>query len=461
MVKFGILILTAFMALNCQSQFKGKAYEHASIGFSLVNVARGEQLAQINAEKSLAPASVLKLVTTATALEILGPDYKYTTTVGSNVRIEGGLLKGDLVIKGTGDPSLGSRYVYKDMYAFMDKWIIDLKQKGLKKINGSIIADVSLYYPEPVPTRWIWEDIGNYYGAGVYALTCFDNYYELGFHPAKVGAKARISTIDPEVPGMHFLVEAVGSPVNKDSAYIYGGPYQMEKIVRGAIPANKMNFSIRGAIPNPPLVLVQTLKRKLKASGIEVKGDAKVSLSPIEVLHVLSQTVSPNVKSIAKILNFMSNNLFAEHLLKSLAPDKDVAGNIRLLKDFWKDKGLETTACFLYDGSGLSPSNAVSPHFLTALLSYMSNKSSNAVSFREVIPEAGKEGTVQYFLKKQDEAKVWAKSGSMDNTRCYAGYIEKGGETFAFSIMVNKFTCTQKEVVKDIESFLLDQIKKL
>ncbi|MFB6318103.1 D-alanyl-D-alanine carboxypeptidase/D-alanyl-D-alanine-endopeptidase [Saccharicrinis sp. FJH54] len=462
MRKSGILIIILiFLAFKCHAQFQDEDYQHASVGISVVDVSGNKSVQSLNPDKSLVPASTLKLLTTATVLKKLGAAYRFKTELLANGSVSDGILNGSLIVKGSGDPTLGSRYFNPDIYSFIDDWITALKARGIKGIEGDLVADISGFYPEPVPSRWIWEDIGNYYGAGVYPLTCFDNYYTLSFYPAKVGAKARIATVDPEIKGLSFTVEAVGSPVNKDSAYIFGGPFEMHKRVRGSIPANRMDFSIKGAIPNPPEVLLDALKGKLIESGIKVKGELILSDVPVPADLKITETISPELSEIAAIVNYHSNNLFAEHLFRAVQPDKDIQSIVKEIKQYWESMGIDMSPCFLYDGSGLSPSDALSPKLMTDILCLMAKDADAGDGFMKTIPQAGKEGSVRSFLQNTTDAVVLAKSGSMDNTRCYAGYIKKGGKTFAFSIMVNKFTCSQKKVVQDIESWLSQTIQTL
>ncbi|MFC0875560.1 D-alanyl-D-alanine carboxypeptidase/D-alanyl-D-alanine-endopeptidase [Saccharicrinis sp. FJH2] len=462
MGKSGFIIISLiFFAFKCHSQFQTEEYQHASLGFSVVDVATGESVKSLNQDKSLVPASTLKLITTATALEKLGKDYRFKTEVLASAMPVKGVLKGDLIIKGGGDPTLGSRYFNNNIYSFLEDWVTAIKNKGITEIKEDIVADLSLFYPEPIPSRWIWEDIGNYYGAGVYPLSCFDNYYTLTFYPAKIGAKARVASVDPKIKDMTFNIEAVGSSLNRDSAYIYGGPFELQRVVRGSVPANKIDFSIKGSIPDPPKVLLEMLKEKLLTSGVKVSGDVVLSYNPVQAGLKITETLSPSLHEIAENVNFISNNLFAEHLFRALQPDGDIHHITNDLKTFWERRGIPTTSCFMYDGSGLSPSDAVSAKFMTDLLVYMATTGRAGKPFMETIPQAGREGSVSYFLRDLKSAIVLAKSGSMDNTRCYAGYIKKDGKTFAFSIMVNKFTCSQKKVIQDIEAWLSQTIETL
>ena len=137
----------------------------------------------------------LSLLTSAAALELLGPGYCFKTQLGytGNLNKSTGLLTGDIVIKGGGDPALGSQY-FKDHYRnFLTDWITTIKKLGIKKIEGRIIADDTRYDNQPVPPKWIWEDIGNYYGAGTYGLSVFDNMFEIHFRTYGEGSIPEIT----------------------------------------------------------------------------------------------------------------------------------------------------------------------------------------------------------------------------------------------------------------------------
>lgn len=458
----GLLLIILFLNLfNGLAQFSSEAYKHSGLAVSVMDVSNGALIVSENSDMALVPASTLKLVTTATALEILGSDYTFTTKLAYKGLISGSTLHGNIIINGGGDPTLGSRYFNDDIYGFITSWVEAIKQKGMTTIQGDIVVDASFFYSEPLPTRWVWEDVGNYYGAGVYALSCFDNYYTLHFNAAKIGQLARISSFEPNIQDLEFDVEAYGSNNSSDSAYIFGGPNALHKIVRGSIPANRIDFAIKGAIPNPPLVAAQMLVKALHHNGILVKGDARVVYKKEVIDGMLCTTVSPTLEAIIKCVNFNSNNLFAEHLLRALDPKGDNPSAINKLKSYWSGQGINTSACFLFDGSGLSPSNGLSTRFICDVLSFMQTRSTNKDVFINSIPKAGKEGTVKNFMRNTNDAMLWIKSGSMDNARCYAGYIKKGERMFAFSVMVNKFTCSQKEAVDDIEDYLKSVLDKL
>lgn len=436
---------------------------HAQVGISIKNCSTGKVIIASNEKGSLHPASVQKLITTASAIEILGPDYQFQTQLKYTGEVKNGILNGDIVIHGGGDPSLGSNY-FNDSENFMDHWINAIKGAGINSISGAVIVGSGIFKNEAVPSRWIWEDIGNYYGAGSFGLSVYDNRYSVHFGATKLGQRARILKIEPSVPNLKIRCEATGSRNKRDSAYIYGGPYTHQKIIRGTIPANKMDFSIMGAMPNPPLFFAQHFTKKLNEAGIMVKGipQAKTHVDKGELLYT---SQSPLLPDLLRIVNFKSNNQYAEHLLKSL--DKSTEGKttvegIKSIKHFWQQQGISTSGLFMYDGSGLSPANAVNAEFITDILVFMAKKSKNAALFKSTLPTAGMEGTVSGFLRNSPlTGNVLAKSGSMDRIRCYAGYVGKDATTYAFTILVNHYTGNSADLILLLESYLEKQFEQL
>ena len=150
-------------------------YKNATFGIHIHNLSTGETMYSRNSNKRMIPASTLKTITTAAALEILGPDYRFSTQVGYTGKIRNKTLAGDLVIVGGGDPALGSEYFENDYSNpdFLDVWAQKFKAAGISRVEGNLVLDGSLYDSEKIPPTWIWEDMGNYYGAGASALTVF------------------------------------------------------------------------------------------------------------------------------------------------------------------------------------------------------------------------------------------------------------------------------------------------
>lgn len=245
-------------------------------------------------------------------------------------------------------------------------------------------------------------------------------------------------------------------------------------MVRGNIPAGRTEFSIKGDIPDPGLMLGETLAIYLKQAGIQIgkvetaRGDYLAghctpgAKQPYRTGQVLCTHVSPPLKDIVREVNVESNNHYAEHLIRTIGrknkndlyADALEAGTT-YVSDYWKKRGFYATSLQMYDGSGLAPQNAVSPSFLTQLLVYMYNTSENASSFIGSLPKAGQEGTLKNFMgNTRYRGKIVAKSGSIGGVQCYAGYLVDGNKKYAFTVMVNKFNGTRPQVRGAIEEFL-------
>jgi D-alanyl-D-alanine carboxypeptidase/D-alanyl-D-alanine-endopeptidase (penicillin-binding protein 4) len=222
----------------------------------------------------------------------------------------------------------------------------------------------------------------------------------------------------------------------------------------GTIPANKASFPVRGDIPDPGLFLAKYFRTHLQKNGIPVKGEGTTyRLSPQlpENQNILTITQSQPLAAIIQVINVKSNNHYAEHLFQTLKVTKELD-----ISSYWEEKKLDSSALFMYDGSGISPVNAVSAGFLADLLVYMDKKEGQEGAFYKSLPIAGKDGTVSSFLKNTAlEGKVHLKSGSITGVQSYSGYVEKGEKRYAFSLIINNFKGKRAELRKEIEQLLV------
>jgi D-alanyl-D-alanine carboxypeptidase/D-alanyl-D-alanine-endopeptidase (penicillin-binding protein 4) len=370
--------------------------KHAAVSFEMIDLSTGKKIAAHNENMALTPASNMKMVTTATALEILGSSFYFETPLLSDGIIQNNTLEGNLYIKGAGDPTLGSEFLGDDKERFLKDWLTGIQQAGIQHIAGNIIVLDQLYGYEGVSPKWLVEDLGNYYAPGIYGISVFDNMCE-------------------------------------------------------TIPANRSSFVAKGDIPDPGLFLANYFTTYLRKNSIEVSGEAttyRLLAEEPKTNRALAIVRSPDLASILRIVNVRSNNHYAEHLYKLLTIKDSVD-----IPAYWAAKNLDTSALFMYDGSGLSPANALSAGFLVQLLEYMDGKGKD---FYYSLPLAGQEGTVASFLKGTSlEGKIRVKSGSMTNVQSYSGYIEKGKKRYAFSIIVNNFTGKRADLKHGIEKLLL------
>ena len=439
--------------------------KHASIGFYADYVKNSDTLARLNAGKNMSPASVLKLFTTGAALDLLGKNHRFSTTLYSSSENFDSDYHGDLIIRGGGDLALGSRMFRKHYYSpesFLAEWIDSLKAKGITSVKGNLIVDVSIFDEMGVPGTWPWEDIGNYYGAGVSGLSYRDNSYKIIFSsPSTAGKRTDIIDIKPEIRGMDITNYVRSSNEQADKAYIYAAPDAKSIKIRGTIPKNRSRFSIRGAMPNPGLQLGRNFKKLLNANNIRCSGDVQLVKQPDKLQYgkEIAVTKSPKLIEIIRKTHYSSVNLFAEHLLRhiglSSGKSASLENSIKALKVFWESNGLNPHEMMIYDGCGLSRFNAVSARQVVEALKYMHSGSSFGKEFYNSLPVAGKQGTVKYFCNNTGaEGELLLKSGSMDNVIAYAGYTNNPEDTLAFSIMVTNYPGESHAVREKLENFM-------
>ncbi len=437
-------------------------HQNSNISILISDTKTGKEIASHRPKHLAIPASSMKLITTATALEILGKDYRFTTQLSIDGTINSeGVLVGNIIIYGNGDPTLGSAKL-GNIY-FLDEWLKVVQSLGIKQIKGNIIADASAYDTEGINPKWLWEDMGNYYAAGAYGISYKDNTYHLQFKSGAIGTTPEIISVTPNIPELQFSNYLKAASINYDNAYIYGAPYSYERAIYGEIPANRNSFTVKGDIPNPALILARDFAWKLKSNNIEIHGKA-VAEKVKERGKVIHTQESPPLSAIIREINVVSNNHYAEHLFRHLALQTEKTASteaaLKVIQEFWKSKGLPVEQLIMRDGSGLSPTNAVSAQFYIALLNYMKS-SANYQTFYTSLPLAGKEGTLSNFLKGTSlERKVKAKSGTLSDVRSYAGYIELNNRSYSFAIIVNYPNANSlSPTTKKIEQLLIEATK--
>lgn len=464
MRKLLLLVMLLFGALQLGVSQKVQKYiddfvsdaalQHTNIGIHAVNVRTGEVLGAYEAQESMATASVLKLLTTATALEQKGANFRYATPISYTGEIVEGKLQGDLVIEGVGDPTFLSKYFPGDDALLQIARL--LKNRGISRIEGNLVLDVSRFQ-SVVPPTWTWEDIGNYYGATVHAINFKDNFYELTFRTGVVGTKAEVLSTFP-TQSLKIKSEVLSSKINADRAYIFGAPFSQERVLRGTLPENRKRFRVKGSMPNPPETFGNTLHLALRESGIVVEGSVKVSKQKVKTVACLGTIMSPTLKAIVTEINRKSINLFAEALLllSEGAAEQTAESHLNALKAFWKQKGLDVAGLCLHDGSGLSHFNAVPPKFFTDLLCYM-KQSEKAAVFEKTLAVSGRIGTLEYLGKGTAlTGRVKGKSGTMQQVCCYVGYLTtQSGEEVAFAVMLNNFSIPTYKVRQKIAKMLM------
>jgi len=442
----------------------------ASFSFIARNVKTGETLYEYDSERNLTPASVMKLVTTATALELLGGDYRFATVIEHDGEITDGVLNGNIYIRGSGDPTLGSSFFSKN--TFLPQWVSALKKAGIHSVEGKIIADESIFDSEGLSGKILYEDMGSYYGAGSYGLNVFDNQYKMLLQTKEAGSKAEIKETIPALYGMAFHNYMTAANISTDSSLIMGAPFVNERYLYGSLPANRETFTLKGDIPDPALFLAQYFTESVRQAGINISEEATC----YRILKVqglwkenrrteLTVTYSPPLQNIVNITNEVSNNLYADAILKTVGLTyRPKSGEkissfhkgLNVLRGYWTDRGVDVSSLHLFDGSGLAVTNKITTAFLCDLLVYMHEKSTVSDVFVSSIPQAGIKGSVRNFLKGsylQGSARL--KSGGMSAVRSFAGYIEKDGNKYAVVVIVNNYSGKMRPMTNALERLLL------
>ncbi len=442
--------------------------------FSLVvkDVQEGRTVYSYDTDRLQSPASVLKTVATATALEILGEDYRYPTTLEYDGILENGTLEGNLYIKGSGDPSLGSSHFAPGQNKFLSTWIAALQKAGIKHITGSVISDESIFDTEGVSIKWLREDMGNYYAPGSYGISIFDNMYKLSLQTGAAGTRPVLKGTEPDIPFIRFKNYLKAAPVSSDSAYIIGAPLDDVRYLYGVLPANREAYVLKGDIPDPALYLARYLTDQLQQKGIRVDGSPSCYRIEVEENRwkkgerkEIVTTYSPTLREIASICNHVSHNLYADALVKTVGLQYKPRRNevissfgrgVRVVKDYWEKKGLDVFPLRMNDGSGLAPADKVSAGFMGELLVYMATESAVSDAFIASLPQAGIEGSVRNFLKGSKlQGKAHLKSGGITGVRSYAGYITKDGKTYAVAVFSNNYSCPMSRMTRALEKLLL------
>jgi len=440
--------------------------------FSLKSVKNEETIINHNADKSVIIASNMKVVTTAAALDVLGEDFTFQTFLEYDGDIlSDGTLKGNIYIRGGGDPTLGSRRVKGSLNTneIFDLWAKKIHDFGIRRITGSIIADADFFEENAVPSGWTWGDMGNYYGAAAFGLNLNDNMYRLTFKSAKdEGAPTSILKIDPQIPGLTVTSTVkTGKSTSGDNAYIYGSMYGNYQFIEGTIPSGIPEFSIRGAIPDVPKTTSILFYQKLSRNKITVSGEATTTRilrmqgkSVNDQRKIIYMHISPSLREIVYQTNLYSMNLYAEAIAKMIgkkvSSDGSTVGGVNAIRNHWYQKGIKNAGFFLKDGCGLSRSNATTTSQLTDILLYMS-KQPVFGTFYNSLPVAGASGTMSPIARGTIAAgNLRAKTGSIERVKSYTGYFRsQSGELYAFSMVANDYEMESEILEEKIEKIMV------
>ncbi|MDR1055436.1 MAG: D-alanyl-D-alanine carboxypeptidase/D-alanyl-D-alanine-endopeptidase [Prevotellaceae bacterium] len=432
----------------------------------VVNCSSKNTVASYQADKNLIPASIQKLITTGVGALTFKDNHQFSTLLAYDGIVDAdSVLQGNLYVIGGGDPTLGSgRFATTNTDSFFTLFFNALLKKGIRTVNGKIIADISLFDDIEPHDTWEWGDMGNYYGSGTCALSFCENSFDISIKPGdSVKHKAVLGSPFPILPEAVIRNKISTSP--KDSsvnALIYSSPMLAEYWLSGSIPIGKDSIVAKGTIRNPALACIQNLDIFLNNNGISTTQQfgIKTDMADITLIDTVTQWLSPNYCEIAESTNRYSNNMFAETILKNLAANNpklrpaSYSTAINVVMDKLKAKGIDTKNIRMVDGSGLSRQNFISADFMCQFLLMMYSAYSG---FDKLMPAPGEKGTLTGFMSAypKSRSKVRIKSGSMTGVLNYAGYVKnKKGNTFCVTIMTNNFTCKVSKIRPKLEKLV-------
>jgi D-alanyl-D-alanine carboxypeptidase/D-alanyl-D-alanine-endopeptidase (penicillin-binding protein 4) len=427
----------------------------AHIGVQLLDSDGETKLVSYQKDKLFIPASITKLWTTAMATRMLKPKFKFKTVVGYHGELDSinHTLMGDLYVIMNGDPSLESRFIAQSFLKDLRQILINQK---IKVIEGSIkiIPDDDSYH---TCSQWLWSDLGNYYGAGYSSSTFMDNMVELYFNTNfSIGDTCEILNVIPTTASFLLTNEVTVGKQNRDLSYAFGAPMQNERVIKGNLPIRNLPYKVKVSMHNPQDFLYESIQKMMTALNI-------VELNHSFSLNTLTDTLleyqSPELSELVKIVNFESNNNYAEHLMvecsKYYTNYLHIDTAATFMQSYWSGSFLNEV--YFSDGSGLSRKNLVTPQAMNRLLAYILNdfNLNEKECLMNSLPVAGISGTLKYLGKKTKiEGNFIGKSGSMSGVRCYTGYFKKDEEYFPFTVMVNHFLVSDAKVRKAIEQLM-------
>ena len=419
-------------------------------GVDVRSLDSGERLYHLDAGRLMMPASNMKIFTTAAAAEILGWDYRFTTRLETAAPIEGGYLKGDLIVRGGGDPTINARDGRAP--AVLAEWANALRAAGVAEINGRIVGDDQLFDDDGIGPGWAWDYLQFGYAAPVGALEYNENLATLSVQPGPQESGGAIVTLSPGA-GLR-LSSRVSTVAPGGTTEISYRRRLDEPIleVNGTIAAGSAAQTRTVAVVNPTLFFAQSLKDALIERGIRVNGDA-VDMDDIamELLtqtgerRVLASTQSPPLREIATTLMKVSQNLYAETLAKAIGAARGglgtYNGGLETIRKQIASWGIPDDAYVIADGSGLSRYNYVSAGSVVEVLEHMYKDPKHKDAFVATFPIAGRDGTVSTRMRRtRAEGNAAAKTGSIANARSLSGFVRtRDGEMLVFSILANDF----------------------
>ena len=420
--------------IKLNSMMNDPVLRNANWGFVVFDPKTKKIISSYNENASLIPASTTKLLTTETALNLLGENFRWITQLEYSGEIEDGVLNGNLYIVGSGDPSLGTNKAGANSYGkIIAEFILATKDKGIKKINGDIIIQTGVFKvnkTQLLPENIVWLENGNYY--------------------LPVGTTREIN------PQNEKLIARKSNPFSENKNFYYISPYIGQMVYADKFEGGYLTTKM----PDAPAYLANNLRATMLKSGLPVVGKVvtKVIDSNPEKRQIITNYQSPTLAEIVMYTNQHSDNALAEATLRMVGFQK--LGNQTLeagrmvVNDHLKSVGFDTDGLNYYDGSGLSRSNVVTPISQVKYLANLMNEKYYR-SFQESLPIGGQTGTLKRMFNGTGNGQIFAKTGTLNKVKTLAGYMKtNSGKTLVFSLLINNYAGSVDQVKTKMEQIL-------
>lgn len=412
-----------------KSMMNTSAATSANLSFYVTDDA-GNMIYDYQSNKGLSTASTQKIFTAAAALDLLGKDYRFKTTASYSGTLKNGVLDGNLYITSNGDPTLGSwRYEDYKPEKFKQKLLESLQKQGISQVKGNVVIDDSYFDFQSIPGGWPWDDLGNYYGAGVWGVNWKENQFDININGNQ------FKNFSYNLENVQWINE-LKTGGSSDQSLIFTAPHSNVALINGTLPAGKTT-TVSGSVPNPPLQLGVEIKSFLTSNKIKVDGNVETyyqnkiegkSTLAFPKQNIFFEYQSPTLDKIIYWFLRKSINFYGETLIKTLGKEKKnnatFESGMSVLKDFWKSKGINANMINFADGSGLSPQNYVSAKAEVQALLY-SQKQSWFPAYLDAFP---------------NQNGMTMKSGTIRNCKSFAGYhTAKNGKKYVFAMILNNY----------------------
>jgi D-alanyl-D-alanine carboxypeptidase/D-alanyl-D-alanine-endopeptidase (penicillin-binding protein 4) len=435
---------------------------HGYWGIVVKSLKSGEPLYERDPGKLLMPASNMKIVTLAAAAEKLGWDYTYETTLRAAGRIDGGRLDGDLIVVGSGDPSVTDGEAAARLF---DSWADRLKALGVHSINGRVIGDDNVFDDDELGFGWSWDDVPDDYAAGVSALQFNENSAGIVVGPGPGAGDSASVSVSPVGSGLVVdslvTTSAADRPSRIEARRL---PGSARLTLRGSVPVGSAPGTRAVSVDNPTLFFVTALRSALIARGIDVRGAAvdidDVRGPPSADTAAVAIYRSPPLSTLAIRLMKVSQNLYAETLLKTIgrsAGTPTFAAGRSGVQAALLPWGVGASDLIVRDGSGLSRYDFVTADALVTILTHIARDDRLRGPFEATLPIAGRDGSLSNRMKgTAAEGNARAKTGSMTNVRALSGYVTSAdGEPLVWSIIANNFETPPDTITKTTDAIVV------